>query len=68
MASQQELDKIQQQLTLLGLAKSAAGMEDAVKRALAEPGLFVYGELAGLPSMQQVRSFLQCLHCNMMIV
>lgn len=50
-----ELEKVEQQLAILKMAGKGPGLQDAVARALAEPGLFVYGELVQLPSIQQVR-------------
>lgn len=46
--------KMEQFLVLMRTAKGSA-LGDVVSRAIAEPGLFVFGELVSLPSIQQVK-------------
>lgn len=53
MESQGQHAKIEQFTVLLKMCKGP-GVEDAVQNALAAAGLFVYGELVCLPTMQQV--------------
>lgn len=53
METQGQHAKIEQFTVLLKMCKGP-GVEDAVQNALAAAGLFVYGELVCLPTMQQV--------------
>lgn len=53
METQGQHAKIEQFTVLLKMCKGP-GVEDAVTNSLAAAGLFAYGELACLPSMQQV--------------
>jgi hypothetical protein len=59
MATQHELEKVEQQLAILKLTGTGPGLQDAVYRALSEPGLFVYGELVELASIRQVRACME---------
>lgn len=54
MTAQVEKEKIEQVLALLKIAGTGPGLQDAVLRALAEPSLFVYGEVVALPNIQKV--------------
>jgi hypothetical protein len=54
MATQQEVEKVEQQLAILKLVDTGPGLKDAALRALAEPGLFAYSELVEMPSIQKV--------------
>lgn len=53
MEGQAQHDKIEQFTVLLKMCKGP-GVEDAVQKALAATGLFVFGELVCLPTMQKV--------------
>lgn len=53
MESRAQNDKIEQFSALLKMCKGP-GVEDAVQKTLGSPGLFVYGEIFSLPTMQQV--------------
>lgn len=63
MAGHAEQEKVEQALAILNIAGSGPSLENAVLRALAEPGLFVYGELVELPSMQQVCAMPRIMPC-----
>jgi hypothetical protein len=73
MANAQEVEKVEQLLAMLKMAGTGPGLKDTVARALAEPGLFVYGEIVELPSIQQVGSQCMqvlgrssvCVHCSL---
>ena len=54
MASAHEVEKVEQLLAMLKMAGTGPGLKETVSRALAEPGLYVYGETVQLPSIQKV--------------
>lgn len=45
------MDPKQEQYLLLGKTSGGLALEELIKRALSEPGLFAYGELLDLPSI-----------------
>lgn len=52
-AGQQQHELIEQFGVLLKMCKGAS-TRDPVRKALESPGLFVFGELVSMPSLQQV--------------
>lgn len=56
-----QAEKVEQQLAILKMAGSGPGLQDAISRGLAEPALFVYGELVDVPAVQQVRHLVRVL-------
>jgi hypothetical protein len=50
----QQNEKIEQYQALMKGCKGG-GLRDMVGKALAEPGLFAFGELVAMPNLQQVR-------------
>jgi COP9 signalosome complex subunit 7 len=49
-----------EQFVLLAKNVRGRGAAEIVKQATCEPGLFAFGELLDMPSIQEVRSDCQC--------
>ena len=52
-----EVEKVEQHLAILKMAGVGPGLGDAVSRALAEPNLFVYGEIVDFLESLNVRVY-----------
>lgn len=65
-----DVDAKLQQYLLLGKAAKGRGVAELIAKATAEPGLFTFGELLDLPSVQEVcslpreRAHPMRLHCR----